>query len=78
MSGVNCKRVPLNIIYNTVGGDDTSFYQYTDVATAANIYGGNKKGFSAHNLYLDAASAYSQVKLSLVKEEMSRTIIKEA
>jgi hypothetical protein len=61
VSGVNCKGVPLNIIYNTVGGEDTSYYQYTDVATAANIYGVNKKGFSAHNLYLDAASAYTPV-----------------
>ena len=61
VSGVNCKGVPLNIIYNTVGGDDTSYYQYTDVATAANIYGVNKKGFSAHNFYLDTASAYTPV-----------------
>jgi hypothetical protein len=61
VSGINCKGVPLNIIYNTVGGGDTSFYQYTDVATAANIYGVNKKGFSAHNLYLDTASAYTPV-----------------
>jgi hypothetical protein len=62
VSRINCKGVPLDIIYNTVGGgDDTSFYQYTDVATAANIYGVNKKGFSAHNLYLDTASAYTPV-----------------
>jgi hypothetical protein len=61
VSGVNCKGVPLNIIYNTVGGEDTSYYQYTDVATAANIYGVNKKGFSAHNLYLDTANAYTPV-----------------
>jgi hypothetical protein len=61
VSGINCKGVPLNIIYNTVGGEDTSFYQYTDVATAANIYGVNKKGFSAHNLYLDNASSYTPV-----------------
>ncbi len=46
VSGINCRGDPLNIIYNTTGGDDTSFYQYTDVATAANIYGVNKKGFS--------------------------------
>jgi len=58
---VKCKGVPLNIIYNTVGGDDTSFYQYVDVSTAANIYGVNKKGFSAFNLYLDAASTYTPV-----------------
>ncbi len=51
----------MNIIYNTVGCDDTWYYQYTDIATAANIYGVNKKGFSAHNLYLDAASAYTPV-----------------
>ena len=61
VSGINCKGVPLNIIYNTVGGGDTTFYQYTDVATAANIYAANKKGFSAHNLYLDTASAYTPV-----------------
>jgi hypothetical protein len=61
VSGINCKGVPLNIIYNTVGGGDTTFYQYTDVATAANIYAANKKGFSAHNLYLDNASAYTPV-----------------
>ena len=58
---VNCKGVPLNIIYNTTGGGDTSYYQYVDVSAAANIYGVNKKGFSAHNLYLDTASAYTPV-----------------
>ena len=61
VSGVNCKGVPLNIIYNTTGGGDTSYYQYVDVSAAANIYGVNKKGFSAHNLYLDTASAYTPV-----------------
>ena len=61
VSGINCKGVPLNIIYNTVGGDDTSFYQYTDVSTVANITASNKKGFSAHNLYLNDASAYTPV-----------------
>ena len=61
VSGINCKGVPLNIIYNTVGGGDTSYYQYTDVGTVANICGVNKKGFSAHNLYLDTASAYTPV-----------------
>ena len=61
VSGVNCKGVPLNIIYNTVGGADTSFYQYTDVSAIANITGANKKGFSAHNLYLDTASTYTPV-----------------
>jgi hypothetical protein len=43
---MNCKGQPLNIIYNTTGGDDTSAYQYVDVGTAANIYAANKKGFS--------------------------------
>ena len=61
VSGTNCKGVPLNIIYNTTGGDDTSFYQFTDVGTVANITAANKKGFSAHNLYLDTASAYTPV-----------------
>ena len=61
MSGVNCKGVPLNIIYNTTGGDDTSYYQYTDVSAVANITGVNKKGFSAHNLYLDNASTYTPI-----------------
>ena len=27
VSGVNCKGIPLNIIYNTVGGGDTLYYQ---------------------------------------------------
>ncbi len=44
--------ISLNVIYSTTGGDDTSFYQYTDVATAANIYGANKKGFSALPIYI--------------------------
>ena len=61
VSGVNCKGVPLNIIYNTVGGGDTSYYQYVDVSAVANITGVNKKGFSAHNLYLDTASTYTPV-----------------
>jgi hypothetical protein len=61
VSGVNCKGVPLNIIYNTVGGDDTSFYQYTDVSAVANITAANKKGFSAYNLYLDTNSTYTPV-----------------
>jgi hypothetical protein len=61
VSGMNCKGVPLNIIYNTYGGDDTSFYQYVDVSAAANIYPVNKKGFSAFNLYLDSASTYTPV-----------------
>ena len=63
VSGINCKGVPMNIVYQTVGGDDTSFYQYTDVSTVANITGANKKGFSAHNLYLDTAatSTYAPV-----------------
>ena len=56
VSGINCKGVPLNVIYSTTGGDDTSYYQYVDVSAAANIYGVNKKGFSAHNLYLDTAA----------------------
>ena len=51
----------LNIIYNTTGGDDTSYYQYVDTGTAANIYGVNKKGFSAFNLSLDTASSYTPV-----------------
>ena len=56
--------IPLNETLNetsTVGGGDTSYYQYTDVGTVANIYSVNKKGFSAHNLYLDTASAYTPV-----------------
>ena len=61
VSGVNCKGVPLNIIYNTTGGDDTSYYQYVDTTAAANIYGVNKKGFSAFNLGLDTASVYTPV-----------------
>jgi len=63
VSGINCKGVPMNIVYQTVGGDDTSFYQYTDVSTVANITAANKKGFSAHNLYLDTAatSTYAPV-----------------
>ena len=63
VSGINCKGVPMNIVYQTTGGDDTSFYQYTDVSTVANITGANKKGFSAHNLYLDtvATSTYAPV-----------------
>ena len=61
VSGINCKGVPLNIIYNTTGGDDTSYYQYVDTSTAANIYGVNKKGFSAFNLGLDTASSYTPV-----------------
>ena len=61
VSGVNCKGVPLNIIYNTVGGADTSYYQYTDITAIANITGANKKGFSAHNLYLDTGSTYTPV-----------------
>ena len=56
VSGINCKGVPLNVIYSSTGGDDTSYYQYVDVSTAANIYGVNKKGFSANNLYLDTAA----------------------
>ena len=58
---MNCKGQPLNIIFNTVGGDDVSSYQYIDVSTAANIYTANKKGFSAFNLYLDNASAYTPI-----------------
>ena len=58
---MNCKGVPLNIIYNTYGGDDTSFYQYTDVSAVANITAANKKGFGAFNLYLDTASTYTPV-----------------
>ena len=61
VSGINCKGVPLNIIYNTTGGDDTSYYQYVDTSVVGNITGVNKKGFSAHNLYLDTASAYTPV-----------------
>ena len=61
VSGMNCKGQPLNIIFNTVGGDDVSSYQYIDVSTAANIYTANKKGFSAFNLYLDNASAYTPI-----------------
>jgi hypothetical protein len=61
VSGMNCKSQPLNIIFNTVGGDDVSSYQYVDVSTAANIYTANKKGFSAFNLYLDNASAYTPI-----------------
>ncbi len=61
MSGINCKGAPLNIIDDTTGGDDTTCYQYTDVATADNIYGVNKKGFSAYNLYLETASTYTPV-----------------
>jgi hypothetical protein len=61
VSGINCKGQPLNIIYNTVGGDDTTGYQYVDVGTFANITSANKKGFSAFNLYLDAASSYTPV-----------------
>ena len=61
VSGINCKGQPLNIIYNTVGGDDTTGYQYVDVGTIANITDANKKGFSAFNLYLDAASSYTAV-----------------
>ena len=61
VSRVNCKGVQLNIIYDTVGGGDTSYYQYVDVSAIANITGVNKKGFSAHNLYLDTASAYTPV-----------------
>ena len=61
VSGINCKGQPLNIIYNTVGGDDVSSYQYVDVGTVANITSANKKGFSAFNLYLDNASSYTPV-----------------
>lgn len=61
VGGINCKGQPLNIMYNTVGGDDTSSYQYVDVGTLANITNANKKGFSAFNLYLDNASAYTPV-----------------
>ncbi len=39
----------------------TTFYQNTDVATTAKIYGVNKKGFSAYILYLDTTSTYSPV-----------------
>ena len=56
VSGINCKGVPMNIVYNTTGGDDTSYYQYVDVSATANITAANKKGFSAHNLYLDTAA----------------------
>jgi hypothetical protein len=42
VSGINCKGQPLNIIYNTVGGDDTTGYQYVDVGTVANITNANK------------------------------------
>jgi hypothetical protein len=35
VSGMNCKGQPLNIIYNTVGGDDVSSYRYVDVGTRA-------------------------------------------
>ncbi len=51
----------INIIYNTTGGDDTSYYQYMDVSAVGNITGVNKKGFSAHNLYLDTASTYTLI-----------------
>jgi hypothetical protein len=61
VSGINCKGQPLNIIYNTIGGDDTTAYQYVDEGTTANITSANKKGFSAFNLYLDAASSYTPV-----------------
>ena len=61
VSGINCKGQPLNIIYNTVGGDDVSSYQYVDVGTVANVTSANKKGFSAFNLYLDNASSYTPV-----------------
>ena len=53
VSGLNCKGQPLNIMYTTTGGEDTSAYQYVDVGTVANIYSANKKGFSAFNLNLD-------------------------
>ena len=36
-------------------------YCCVDVATVANIEGANKKGFGAHNLYLDTASAYTPI-----------------
>ncbi len=71
MSGIKCKGVPLNFMYNTTGGDDTSFYKYTDAATAANIYVVNKKGFSAYNLYLDTASAYTPVIIIVRKFNVS-------
>ena len=56
-SGINCKGVPLNIIFSTTGGGDTSYFQYIDVSAVANITAANKRGFSAHNLYLDNAQA---------------------
>jgi hypothetical protein len=42
VSCINCKGVLLNIIHNTVGGSDTTFYQYTDGSAAANIYAAKK------------------------------------
>ncbi len=61
VSGVNCKGVASNNIYNTVGGGDTSYFPYDDVSVSADVYGVNKKGFSGHNLLFDTASAYTPV-----------------
>ncbi len=43
MSGVNSQGIPPNILHIITGCHDTLFYQYTDIGTATNIYGVNKK-----------------------------------
>ena len=52
---------PLNIIYNTVGGDDVSNYPKVNPDTIADVVAANKNGFSAFDLYLDTASAYTPI-----------------
>ena len=61
VSGLNCKGQPLNIIYNTVGGDDVSNYPKVNPDTIADVVAANKNGFSAFDLYLDTASAYTPI-----------------
>jgi hypothetical protein len=61
VSGINCKGQPLNIIYNTVGGDDVSNYQKVNPTVIADVVTANKNGFSAFDLYLDTASAYTPI-----------------
>jgi phosphoribosyl-ATP pyrophosphohydrolase len=61
VSGINCKGQPLNIIYNTVGGDDVSNYPKVNPTVIADVVTANKNGFSAFDLYLDTASAYTPI-----------------
>ena len=71
VSGMNCKGQPLNIIYNTVGGDDVSNYSKVNPNTIADVVTANKNGFSAFDLYLDNASAYTPIIIANFTSKLS-------